>query len=375
MSIQYRFLEPLDVLFLRGNKLFGDPGSYGECLIPPWPSVAAGAIRSRMLVDEGIDLAAFAGNQVQHAALGTPAEPGSFTLAGFSLARKTAGGAVEQLWPMPADVVISRQADGSLSINRMRPQAIGLVSSFPLPQLPVLAQAAARSKPETGYWLTAAGWQAYLQGAVLSAEHLVHSASLWSMDARVGIGMDAATRSVEEGKLFTTQAVAMQPGVGFVAGVTEADVPNTGLVRLGGDGRAAAISAVVIEEAQTDYESINKAGRCVLVLTSPGLFAEGWLPAAFGDNQQVVLPGNIKARLVSAALPRSETLSGWDLASNRPKAAQKIVPAGSLYWLEDVQASAEQLEQWVTAGLWDSSNQNDARRAEGFNRFALGVWA
>ena len=51
-----RFLEPLDVLFLRGNKLFGAPGSHGESLVPPWPSVAAGALRSRMLADEGADL-------------------------------------------------------------------------------------------------------------------------------------------------------------------------------------------------------------------------------------------------------------------------------------------------------------------------------
>ncbi|MDY6813388.1 MAG: type III-B CRISPR module-associated Cmr3 family protein, partial [Pseudomonadota bacterium] len=56
------FIEPLDVLFLRGNKLFGDPGSYGEALIPPWPSIAAGALRSRMLADDGTDLTAFAHN-------------------------------------------------------------------------------------------------------------------------------------------------------------------------------------------------------------------------------------------------------------------------------------------------------------------------
>ena len=29
MSIETRFIEPLDVLFLRGNKLFGDAGSHG----------------------------------------------------------------------------------------------------------------------------------------------------------------------------------------------------------------------------------------------------------------------------------------------------------------------------------------------------------
>ena len=29
------FIEPLDLLFLRGNKLFGDPGSFGESLVRP----------------------------------------------------------------------------------------------------------------------------------------------------------------------------------------------------------------------------------------------------------------------------------------------------------------------------------------------------
>ena len=28
-TVHHRFIEPLDVLFLRGNKLFGDPGSFG----------------------------------------------------------------------------------------------------------------------------------------------------------------------------------------------------------------------------------------------------------------------------------------------------------------------------------------------------------
>lgn len=30
-------IEPLDVLILRGNKLFADAGSHGEALMPPWP--------------------------------------------------------------------------------------------------------------------------------------------------------------------------------------------------------------------------------------------------------------------------------------------------------------------------------------------------
>ena len=100
-STYSRFIEPLDVLFLRGNQLFGEPGSYGEALMPPWPSVAAGALRTRILADDGIDLADFAAGRNAHPQLGTPQAPGSFALQGFQVARQTPSGA-ELLMPLPA---------------------------------------------------------------------------------------------------------------------------------------------------------------------------------------------------------------------------------------------------------------------------------
>lgn len=379
-AVEYRFIEPLDVLFLRGNKLFGDPGSYGECLIPPWPSVAAGAIRSRMLVDDGVDLASFGRNQIEHPALGTPEKPGSFTLTGFYLARKIAD-KTEVLLAAPADLVISATsaacASGSpeLDISCLSPQVVNLPSSYPLPMSPVLAQGAKRSKPESGYWLTQSGWEQYLRGDMPAAEQLLHSSQLWSFDARVGIGMSTATGSVEEGKLFSAQAVAMRPGVGFLAIVSGAVPPAEGLLRFGGDGRAASIENTSMTMPQPDYAAISEAGRCRIVLTSPGLFPEGWMLPGSNDEQRVTLPGGITAKLVSAAVPRAETLSGWDLAKWQPKPAQRVVPAGSVYWLDELAASAEALSKLVENGLWGEPCEDTARRAEGFNRISLAVWA
>ena len=92
------FIEPVDVLFLRGNKLFGDPGSFGESLVPPWPSVVAGAVRSALLAARGYDLAAFARGEIAgDAELGTPAVPGTFTVTAFDVARRHAGGGCRDL--------------------------------------------------------------------------------------------------------------------------------------------------------------------------------------------------------------------------------------------------------------------------------------
>src|SRR5690606_26271092 len=118
------FIEPLDVLFLRGNKLFGDPGSFGESLVPPWPSVVAGAIRSRMLVDDGVDLSAFARCAERHPTLGTAEDPGDFTLEIFHLARRR-GEEVEMLVAPPADLVIGVEDNGDRPALRvLRPTQV-----------------------------------------------------------------------------------------------------------------------------------------------------------------------------------------------------------------------------------------------------------
>ena len=99
------FLEPLDVLYLRGNKLFGGAGDHGESLMPPWPSLAAGALRSRLMA-EGETLESLA----------------QFQLTRFGLARRAANGEVETLWPLPADVIVTQ--DGLSDATYLRPTAL-----------------------------------------------------------------------------------------------------------------------------------------------------------------------------------------------------------------------------------------------------------
>jgi len=389
------FLEPLDVLFLRGNKLFGDPGSFGESMIPPWPSVAAGAIRSRMLVDDGIDLAAFVRDEVAHPELGTPDKPGPFTLTAFHLARRYGDGRVEALYQMPADLVVSEDASGAPSVRTLTPTPLprGLVCSAPLPLLPVLAETE-RSKPASGYWLTESGWRKYLADETPDAADLVKTSQVWAIDHRVGVGLEAATRRAAEGRLFSVQAVAMvkqgnrigtdnvtgKPlladyDVGFLAVVSDATPPKDGAIRLGGDGRAAAIRPATAKMPEPDYAAIAQTGRCRLVLATSGIFPGGWrLPGM--DEDGMFRFGDIRARVVSAAVPRFEVVSGWDLAKWLPKPSQRVAPTGSVYWLELKDGvTADALRKLAERGLWtDEDYDVNTRRAEGFNRVFIANW-
>jgi CRISPR-associated protein Cmr3 len=214
------------------------------------------------------------------------------------------------------------------------------------------------------------------------------------LEHRVGVGLDVARRRAAEGRLFSLQAIAMikrghvlrqdsgsavaaDYDVGFVASVAGVTPPRSGLVRLGGDGRAAALHAVTASLPEPDYDAIARAHRCRLVLTSPGIFAEGWLPAGctrLEDGSFRFELGGVQARLVCAAVPRFEVVSGWDLAHWQPKPAQRAAPAGSVYWLEDVEVTPEALRKLAGQGLWGEPCEDALRRAEGFNRITFAAY-
>jgi CRISPR-associated protein Cmr3 len=224
---------------------------------------------------------------------------------------------------------------------------------------------------------------------------------LWALDTRVGVGLEASTRSVAEGRLFTTQAVAFtQRGrrikdehsekeypadfdMGFVAVVASVDAPTEGLVRLGGDGRGAALHPVQEPLPEIDLQKILETRRCRMVLTSPGIFANGWLPTG-AKPEEKRKDGAVRFELcgvsgwiVCAAVPRFEVISGWDLAKWQPKPALRAAPTGSVYWLElDDSVTAEGLGKLAERGLWtEEEYDRNPRRAEGFNWLAFAVWS
>lgn len=381
MSVHYLFLEPVDVLFFRANKSFGDPGSYGESMAPPWPSVVAGAIRSRILADSGTDLAAFARGEAVHPEIGRRDSPGSFRLAGLQLARRK-NGAVEPLFPVPADLIVEK--DG---LRLARPTVLPgeLRSSYPLPLHPVVAQPK-RGKPLGGRWLTAVGWRKFLAGEAPRPEDLVSSDSLWKTEARIGIGLNAHTRSVEEGRLFTAEALAFRMAIhggeradtGLLAGVSGCTPPRGGLVRLGADGRAAAVHLLEkFAPPEPDWARIVRERKLRLILATPGIFEEGWLPEGCRKQNGEFLFDlhGVRGRLVAAAVARAEVVSGWDLAREQPKKAQRCAPAGSVYWLDSIEADEASLRALVERGLWPETGADELRRAEGFNRIWIAPWA
>ena len=396
----FYFVEPVDSLFVRGNLAFGGSGEHGTGPMPPPPSLFAGAFRSAILGQDAAVLASFAqagavGDARLGAALGTldpktgaVIQAGAFRVAWVSLAGlKVAKGveSVEPVFGLPADLV--KLADGFAPLKPVG--AVPLVADGrDLPYVAVL-HTHKQTKPEGGVYLNQAGWRGHLAGQLPDrCGGAIMAADLHARDSRLGIGLSAATGTVESGLIYTTEGYAFNPpaptasprpfaATGFLVGIEGADglLPETGFLRLGGDGRGARYQRVDHQPPASPLDTIAHSGRYRLILATPGLFADGWLPPGVqyeGGHHRWRAAG-CTARLVCAAVPRREIVSGWDLLAWRPKDAQRAAPAGSVYWFEDLQGPTDALAEWVAGGLW-GDNRNPQRRAEGYNLAWLAAW-
>jgi CRISPR-associated protein Cmr3 len=406
----YYFVQPTDSLFIRGNLAFGDSGEHGSGVMPPPPSLLAGAFRSAILGRDAEALAQFTRNgrcenSAMHAVLGSADKPGAFRIAWLSLAgwegaglpaicepvdsvaRKRAPtgetGSLEAILPLPADLV--RLESGFASLTPGEPGAL-IQDGRELPNVAVL-RSGKQEKPQGGIYLRQSGWTKHLQGKDLSPSgDGVEARHIHARDPRLGIGLNSGSRTAESGLIYTTEGYAFGSGekespfaaTGFLVGIVGADglIPESGFLRLGGDGRSARYQRVDFSLPPLDLKFLSRSGKFRILLQTPGVFANGWLPDGVTQHESGdyrLLADGFSARLACAAVPRREIVSGWDLFNWKPKNADRVAPAGSVYWFDQFEGDPGKLAAWGVGGLW-RDNMNSARRAEGYNLSSLAVW-
>lgn len=395
----YYYVRPTDSLFVRGNLAFGDSGEHGAGLMPPPPSLFAGAFRSSLLGRDASQLSSFLSDDRCSDAtlakcLGTPEVPGDFCVTWLSLAGQPdqdgsiakPGALPEPILPLPADLML---LDKRFVTLEPREVAAGVQSAGVLPLRATLVSAK-QEKPKGGLYLSAKGFNQHLSGQRPEPAHGVASQHLYQRDPRLGIGLNADAHTAEEGQIYTTEGFAFSPkddqtpakfaSTGFLVGLQGvADLlPVEGVLRLGGDGRSAHYRRVNFN-APITANLPGKAKRFRLLLQTPALFAQGWLPEGVtqqDDGSHRLQGDGFIARLACAALGRRDTVSGWDLFQWAPKPAQAAVPAGSVYWFDEFEGDFGKLAAWVTQGLWPQNltTLQLSRRAEGYNRALLGAW-
>jgi CRISPR-associated protein Cmr3 len=368
----------------------------------PYPSMIAGAVRTRMGCENG----AFT---LPKAALPELLE--KVLVRGPLLAELNAEGEVLQwLAPAPQDASILRDTDDQPVLRRLVPRPLEAgerLDSLPERNLQPVAYAGAETygKPpkrvpafwnwkDFERWLAAPADRPGVDLAALGIENL-------PIEHRSHLAIQPEERVGIDGMLFQTSGLRFlqeperdgRPCLAprrfalslWTAGATVAGRAldlHRQIAPLGGERRLARWSAASSEwprMPEAIREKIVADQRARLILLTPAVFARGALPGWNGGPWPE--GGSVKATVRAACVPRPGIVSGWNLAAEngegklkgRPKPTRRLALGGSVYFLE-LAGSPEDLRRWCDE-TWFACVSDEAQdRRDGFGLAALGVW-
>jgi CRISPR-associated protein Cmr3 len=318
------FLEAVDVWMFRDGRPFDAGQDHSAASrFPPYPTVVQGAVRSHHLVQTGVNLT---DDRAVAAAVGVGFDLGLRRVRGPLLARRQ-GDAYERLFPAPADAF---DQEGRMKARSPRPRPDGVTVNIPATVLPQLfwSEGEAQKGEGGGAWLTERALLDYLAGKAVRG---LSSACLFEMEPRMGIGVDSTRRTAREGALYDLQVVRPRPGVGlWVEASGFEGWPDSGLMRIGGEGRGAQFSTLRTRLAWPGLAGADLPRAFKVYFATPTWFEHGWRPTDWGR----FFEGQVS--LQAAAIHRYESVGGFDWAAQATEAgahrpARRFVPAGSVY--------------------------------------------
>ena len=371
------FIEPTEPLLFRTGRPFNaGENNFAETLFPPTPETLQGSLRAMIAIqwgkaqtDKTRTISEIFNEDAVVKLIGRRVDDrnvyGQFRITGFTLGKRDKDtNFVERLFPAPAHFIRTTVYDEGKKVSRLvrlkpesRSEGTSNIPSGKLLLFPELQgkKTVAKSEDVTG-WLTLQGLRAVLKGDVLNEEHLVAADAIYTRESRLGIGMNNATKTTQEGYLYQVQMIRMQPNYGFVVDIGlgkdvsggNQELPygenllpeqetrdklkflEQGWLTMGGEQRAARFEILNIGEEQ----SINQAtpGKLLyfVYFATPAYFQNGWLP-----KNQGILPSDP----ITAAINRYQPIGGWFLSPQNAGGAGKItrrcVPAGSVYFFKD----------------------------------------
>ena len=156
-------------------------------------------------------------------------------------------------------------------------------------------------------------------------------------EPKISIGREKNTHTTEEGKLYRVGMQRLKDikivveFAGLDAGL---DIPEKGLLRLGGEGKAAEYEE--IEEIESIELPAIDDNLFKIYLATPAIFDNGWLPSWInGETLEGEIPetGN-RVKLITAAIGKPLYVGGFNMKARRPKPMHRAVPQGSVYYFK-----------------------------------------
>ncbi len=351
---------PNDTLFFRDGKPFSmGMETWASSIFPPNPSTLYGAIRTWLIFEKG-NLKAFKEGKLKEE-LGTPDEKGTLKIKGPFLFKK------EALFPVPKDLLKEKgKTDNELfRLNLVKPEIF--ISDYP-ENKHILVNKSNRKLEEVEGFITSIYLEDYLSGK--DKLRLTKKEEIYIEEPKIGIAREKITKTTKEGYLYQISMIRLKEDVSMVVKIEGVkDIPESGIIQLGGDGRTAKIEKIEDNIFQ-NVENINlkfENKKFKIYLATHAIFENGYLPKWINKDWEGEYNG-IKLRLICCVIGRYRLIGGWDLAKNEPKGMHRAVPAGSVYYFEILDnSSAESIKN-----VFHFKNISEINPEEGYGLSFIG---
>jgi CRISPR-associated protein Cmr3 len=346
--------EPLDSLFFREAKPFNaGEGGFLDSQFPPPAQTLSGAIRGAIGEANNVN---WNDKAAVKTLLGTADDPSPHSFAGPYLLKNG-----QRLYPVPLNLLYSEK---ERKWTRLVPSVSPFITDMGNWKLPEPEKQSEGTKPLEGAkpieegWLDVANMQEVLNGGVPA--DFIPTGKIIVREARAGIGRDNRKSVVNEGQLYFTRHLRLNLGFTLGMGVGGGDLPDGGMVRLGGEGRLARIVVGAMPASLADPTVDGDPQGLILTLLTHGDFGGKVEP-----DWSSVCPG---MELISACVGKPVPEGGWDYANRHPKPLKSLVPAGSCYFVKAKNCNLAD----VIAEL--HGKYIGQRTSFGYGEIAVGIW-
>jgi len=215
------------------------------------------------------------------------------------------------------------------------------------------------------------------------------------VELRTHVSINPESQTAESGHLFQTagidfgkQQIALgdteknyqkQGGwVDYEYGLAcsfQEELPNT-LRTIGAESRLGNIQKMdnlIPKCPQPLTAAINHIKAFRLILATPAIFEQGYLPKWINPETMEADCRGMKLRLHAVSVKRWQPGTSWDMASNESKQGkgmrklQRLTPAGTVYWFEILSGGMDAEGFWLTS-------ISDQREYDGYGLTLPGVW-
>lgn len=383
---QTLIFSAVDTLFFKESRPMETPGSSElGSLFPPPARTIMGAIRTYIgeNQDEGIDWRAFASDEKHplRSQIGYGDDFGQLHLNGIWIHHNG-----ERLYPAPLNLLAKTEPNQPKQLCYLhvgKPEDCDLGKQVCLPAIPKNQPG---FKPLKHYWLSKQGLEKVLSGQLPTDRNndknadLIHIDELMQEEHRLGIARDNQHRTVRNTMLYQTRHIRPKATTTLAVELSGAMVTHDGLLRLGGEARLATLKTNQTTPALPKPKNIdkNKLRGIILYLLTPMKLPSGsaFLPdfKRCSDESIACWQGrlgtqSIALKLISCAIGKAHREGGWDMAENKPKTVNNLIPAGSVFYCEVDQAHT------ISTAIDALHNQQiGEEQALGRGHIAVGLW-